>query len=233
MIGGDVEAVQQGQTPIDSTIKNTQSEAVRQELDAPTIDSVVSPQNEDVPEFSLLPFLVKKPSSETVVPLKSGEFKDPSALGESSLCEIKSSENTQNAQASSDKSSFSLPSTTEPDNLRKISTSSTVTEKNNTDSKKKSYINSSAVRIQNIEKTEYDSRTSIGGIEANPITSGTTASCLGLLFTFLTLLLIAIILLTVLKPMWENRKSISQRPHNWELNSVVPQKHFSFHQTQT
>ncbi|CAG8650165.1 10946_t:CDS:2, partial [Paraglomus occultum] len=136
---------------------------------------IVDSQNEDVPEFDLRPFLavrLRKPSLDAVVPLKSGEFKDPSALGES-------------AQTPPDKSSISCvtiavppPPTTQsctaPNSTRKISTSSTVTEKNNTDSeavRQKSYIDSS---IQNMEQTKSDSQISIpygGGIEMTPIVS--------------------------------------------------------------
>ncbi|CAG8676323.1 9490_t:CDS:1, partial [Paraglomus occultum] len=114
------------------------------EPDTPTIDS----QNEDAPELSLRHFLVvrpKKPSSELI-------------------------ESSTTAQPSpKDKSSISPSPTTQPDNLRKISTSSTVTEKDN--------INSSAVRLQNIEKKKSDSRMLMlpygsgytGGIETIPI----------------------------------------------------------------
>ena len=202
IIGGDVEAVQQGQSSIVSTIKNMQSE----ELDAPTVNSVVSPQNENVPEFSLHPFLVvrpKKPSLETVVPLKSGEFKDPS---------IKSSTNALSVQVSTDKSSTSSPPTTQShtavNDLRKFSTGSAVIEKDNVDSKERSSmlysLNSSTRYREKIKQAKSDSQISIGEIELIPIANGSSASCLGLLFTFLILLLITIILLTVLKPMWDN-----------------------------
>jgi len=201
-IGGDAEAVRQGQSSIVSTIKNTQSE----ELDAPTVNSVVSPQNENVPEFSLHPFLVvwpKKPSLETVVPLKSGEFKDPS---------IKSSTNAPSVQVSTDKSSTSSPPTTQSrtavNDLRKFSTGSAVIEKDNVDSKERSSmlygLNSSMRYREKIKQAKSDSQISIREIELIPIANGSSASCLGLLFTFLILLLIAIILLTVLKPMWDN-----------------------------
>ncbi|CAG8651555.1 9081_t:CDS:2, partial [Paraglomus occultum] len=122
-------------------IKNTQSEAVRQEPDTPTIDS----QNEDAPELSLRRFLVrpKKTSSEL----------------------IESSTTTQ-PDKSSTSSSPTTQSRTVPNSTRKNSTCSTVTEKN---SEKKSSIDSEAVRVQNIEEIESVSRTSIGGIEAIPI----------------------------------------------------------------
>ncbi|CAG8597702.1 9266_t:CDS:2 [Paraglomus brasilianum] len=219
IIGGDVEAVQQGQSPIVFTIKNTQSE----ELDAPTVNSVVSPQTENVPEFSLRPFLVVRPKK------TSSELIESSTTTQPDKSSTSSSPTTQSRTAT-----VPLPNST-----RKNSTCSTVTEKN---SEKKSSIDSSAVRLQNIKEIESDSRTSIGGIETIPI----AASYLGLLFTFLILLLIAIILFTVLKPTWavrlENRNNRnlgtlhppakenihSQKKtayHDWNSNVVIPPNH--------
>ncbi|CAG8635031.1 3171_t:CDS:2, partial [Paraglomus occultum] len=149
-----------------------------QESASNTRDSqIVDSQNEDVPggtaEFDLRRYLVaqsahgsvKKPSLDAVVPLESGEFKDPSALGES-------------AQTPPDKLSISSPPTTQsrtavplPNSTRKNSTCPTVTEKN---SENRHSINSSAVRLQNIEKTKSKSHMLMPygeGIEAIPNTA--------------------------------------------------------------
>ncbi|CAG8456213.1 3882_t:CDS:2, partial [Paraglomus occultum] len=143
---GTTESVVGGDVQLEEAEFQALGSSESQENASNTRDSqIVDP---DPPEFSLRFFLVerpKKPSLETVVPLKSGEFKDPS---------IKSSTNAPSVQVSTDKSSTSSPPATQSrtavNDLRKFSTGSTVIEKDNVDSKERSsMLPMWAVRLEN------------------------------------------------------------------------------------